>query len=139
MTHEIAEGRFREDLFYRLNVVPIIIPKLSARKEDIGVLSEHFMRQAAETSGHAPRAIENDALSALQAYKWPGNVRELRNVIERMLIMAPGGASESIGVSGLPPEIGADVALPSPIYQKAGKILLLFSCATPEKSLSANT
>jgi two-component system nitrogen regulation response regulator NtrX len=125
MTDEIAAGRFREDLFYRLNVVPIIVPPLSYRKEDIGVLSEHFMRQAAETSGHAARRIENDALSALQAYKWPGNVRELRNVIERMLIMAPGGVSDSIGVDGLPPEIVADATVPRHISEDRQDITAL--------------
>lgn len=125
MTDEITAGRFREDLFYRLNVVPIIIPPLSERKEDIGVLSKHFMRQAAETSGHIPRDIENDTLSALQAYKWPGNVRELRNVIERMLIMAPGSVSTSIGVSGLPPEIGTNSVVPRIISEDRQDITAL--------------
>ena len=125
MTNEIAAGRFREDLFYRLNVVPIIIPPLLARKEDIGVLSEHFMQQAAASSGHALRRIEHDTLSALQVYNWPGNVRELRNVIERMLIMAPGDASESIGIDGLSPEISSDAPVPRPISEDRQDITAL--------------
>ena len=108
---EIAAGRFREDLFYRLNVVPVTIPPLGARKEDISLLSEHFMGQSAQSSGQAPRTIENDAIAALQAYEWPGNVRELKNVIERMLIMAPGDPSQAIGLSGLPPEIVLDAPI----------------------------
>ncbi len=112
MPDEIAAGRFREDLFYRLNVVPIEIPALSSRKEDIEILANHFMAQAAISSGHAPRVIGGDAISALQAYEWPGNVRELRNIIERMLIMAPGNASQTIGLSSLPPEIMADAPVP---------------------------
>ncbi|NQW00127.1 MAG: sigma-54-dependent Fis family transcriptional regulator [Rhodospirillales bacterium] len=107
----IASGRFREDLYYRLNVVPLEIPSLNARREDIESLAGHFMAQAAASTGQAPRKIGNDALAALQTYIWPGNVRELRNVIERMLIMAPGTPSQAIGISGLPPEIGADAPI----------------------------
>jgi two-component system nitrogen regulation response regulator NtrX len=110
----IHVGRFREDLFYRLNVVPIRVPALRERRDDIPVLAEHFMMRAAQAIGQSPRAIGADALAALQAYDWPGNVRELRNVIERLLIMAPGTPSQPIGVEVLPVEIGAT----SPVTQK---------------------
>ncbi len=107
LTEKIAENRFREDLFYRLNVVPIVLPPLRERTEDIPVLSDHFLERAAESSGQPRRRIGDDAIVALQRYAWPGNVRELRNVIERMLIMAPEDAAQAIGADLLPPEIGA--------------------------------
>ncbi len=112
MAVEIENGRFREDLFYRLNVVPLTVPPLSERMEDIPSLAEYFMTQYAIANGRAPRSIGSAAIAALQAYDWPGNVRQLRNVIERMLIMAPGDPSEPIGLAGLPPEISSDAPVP---------------------------
>ena len=105
LAEEIRAGRFREDLFYRLNVVPIQIPSLRERREDIPLLADEFMHRAAEISGRPPRKIALDASAALQAYDWPGNVRELRNIIERLLIMAPGDPSQPIGTEMLPTEI----------------------------------
>ncbi len=105
----MAAGRFREDLFYRLNVVPIRVPALRDRREDIPVLAAHFMGRAASASGLAPRIMNEDAIAALQGYEWPGNARELRNVIERVLIMAPGDATTPIKADMLPPELGAVV------------------------------
>jgi len=105
LTGEISAGRFREDLFYRLSVVPIQLPPLAGRLDDIPLLASYFMERAAENAGQQPRKIGEDALAALQAYGWAGNVRELRNVIERLLIMAPGGADEPIGIDMLPGEI----------------------------------
>jgi two-component system nitrogen regulation response regulator NtrX len=102
---EIANGNFREDLFYRLSVVPIILPPLSARIEDIPPLAEHFIEQAAASLGRPARILAKDAIAALQSYTWPGNVRELKNVIERLLIMAPGEDSEPLGTEILPSEI----------------------------------
>src|SRR4051812_2157095 len=87
---EIAEGRFREDLFYRLNVVPIHVPPLRERREDIPSLVGHFVGQLTGHGGIAPRAITDDAVSRLSQLDWPGNVRELRNTIERLLIVSPG-------------------------------------------------
>ncbi len=104
---EIEAGRFREDLFYRLNVVPIRIPSLAERREDIPFLVLHFMARAADTQGLSPREIGEDAMAALQAYGWPGNVRQLRNVIDWLLIMATGDSSVPIRADMLPPEIGA--------------------------------
>ncbi len=104
---EIAAGRLREDLYHRLNVVPIPVPPLRARREDIPSLIEHFIRWTADTTGLARRTIAEDALAALQSNEWPGNVRELRNVVERLLIMAPGDSFTSIGADMLPPELGS--------------------------------
>ena len=102
---EIAAGRFREDLFYRLNVVPVTVPPLNARREDIQALAERFLAQACEMTGQALRSIGGDAMSALQSYDWPGNVRELRNAVERMLILAPSDPSHPITAEYLPREV----------------------------------
>jgi two-component system nitrogen regulation response regulator NtrX len=104
---EIAAGRFREDLYYRLAVVPLRIPPLRERREDIPALARHFMAKSVETSGMSPRELSEDALAAMQAYEWPGNVRELRNLIDWLLIMAPGDARDPIRPDMLPPQVGA--------------------------------
>ena len=104
---EIAAGRFREDLFYRLAVVPLRMPALRERREDVPVLARLFMARSAEASGIPAREISEDAIAAMQAYEWPGNVRQLRNVVDWLLIMAPGGAGEAIRPEMLPPEIGS--------------------------------
>ena len=103
---EIANGRFREDLYYRLAVVPMRLPGLRERREDIPELSRHFLTRAAETAGLPGRDLSADAITALQAYDWPGNVRQLRNLMDWLLIMAPGGPAEPIRAEMLPPEIG---------------------------------
>jgi len=87
---EIAAGRFREDLYYRLNVVPIHVPPLRERREDIPLLISHFITQLTGPGGLAPRAISDDAVTRLGQLDWPGNVRELRNTIERLLILSSG-------------------------------------------------
>jgi two-component system nitrogen regulation response regulator NtrX len=104
---EISGGRFREDLFYRLAVVPVRLPALTERREDVPDLARHFLARSAETSGMAGRDLSADTLAALQAYDWPGNVRQLRNLMDWLLIMAPGGASDPIRADMLPPEIGS--------------------------------
>lgn len=104
---EIVAGRFREDLYYRLAVVPLKIPPLRERREDIPTLARHFMARSVETSGMSPRDLTEDALAAMQAYEWPGNVRELRNLIDWLLIMAPGEGREPIRPDMLPPQVGA--------------------------------
>jgi two-component system nitrogen regulation response regulator NtrX len=103
----MREGLFREDLYYRLNVVPLHVAPLSERREDIPDLVAHFMQRAAHSAGMPPRRLTEDALTALQAYEWPGNVRQLRNVIDWLLIMAPGGPSDPIPADMLPNEISA--------------------------------
>lgn len=107
LTAEIAGGRFREDLFYRLAVVPLRVPALRERREDVPVLARHFMARSAETSGVPARELSEDVLAAMQAYDWPGNVRQLRNLVDWLLIMAPGGAGEPIRPEMLPPEVGS--------------------------------
>ncbi|HEY4249557.1 MAG TPA: sigma-54 dependent transcriptional regulator [Roseomonas sp.] len=104
---EIAAGRFREDLFYRLAVVPLKVPALRERREDVPTLARHFVTRSAEISGVPAREVAEDALAAMQAYEWPGNVRELRNLIDWLLIMAPGGAGDPIRADMLPPQVGA--------------------------------
>jgi two-component system nitrogen regulation response regulator NtrX len=89
LEEEIARGNFREDLFYRLNVIPFVVPPLRERVEDIALLVEHFIAEFTEGYGRKAKAISPDALAALAAYRWPGNVRELRNLIERIVIMNP--------------------------------------------------
>lgn len=105
LADEIAAGRFREDLFYRLNVVPVRLPPLRERREDIPELVSHFLaRFAAERRIRSPR-ISEEAMAALQAHEWPGNVRQLRNIIERTIILAPGDRVSCIEVDLLPPEV----------------------------------
>jgi two-component system nitrogen regulation response regulator NtrX len=104
---EIADGKFREDLYYRLNVVPLEVPNLAQRREDVPLLAEHFMRQSAQVAGLAHREIGTDAMASLQGYSWPGNVRQLRNVIDWLLIMTPADSDKPVQVDMLPPEIGA--------------------------------
>jgi two-component system nitrogen regulation response regulator NtrX len=104
---EIAAGRFREDLYYRLAVVPVKVPALRERREDVPSLAAHFIARSAEASGIPARPLSADTLAALQAYDWPGNVRQLRNLMDWLLIMAPGGAGEPVRADMLPPEIGA--------------------------------
>jgi two-component system nitrogen regulation response regulator NtrX len=104
---EIVAGRFREDLYYRLAVVPLRMPALKDRREDIPALAQHFLTRSAEHSGMPARELSADAMTALQAYDWPGNVRQLRNVMDWVMIMAPGGPADPIRPDMLPPEIGA--------------------------------
>jgi DNA-binding NtrC family response regulator len=88
---DVRAGRFREDLYYRLNVVPLRIPPLRERREDVALLVEHFIRQDGQRLGRSTvRAVSSEALEALRAYAWPGNVRELRNVIQRALVLSRG-------------------------------------------------
>lgn len=101
---EIALGRFREDLYYRLSVVPVRIPSLKERREDIPELCNYFLKRASESAGLPVRALSQEAMVMLQAYNWPGNVRQLRNMMEWLLIMTNGN-NEQIGAEELPPEI----------------------------------
>ncbi|MBP0440240.1 sigma-54-dependent transcriptional regulator [Tianweitania sediminis] len=103
----IAQGRFREDLYHRLAVVPVYVPGLAERREDIPFLVDGFMRQIAQNAGIRPRRIGNDALAVLQAHNWPGNVRQLRNNIERLMILSRDGDENApITADLLPAEIG---------------------------------
>lgn len=102
---EIEEGRFREDLFYRLNVVPITIPSLADRRDDIPALADHFFTRYAREQGLAAPSITPEAMAALQAYDWPGNVRQLRNMVERTVILAPRERFHTIEPDMLPAEV----------------------------------
>jgi two-component system, NtrC family, nitrogen regulation response regulator NtrX len=105
LQHEIAEGRFREDLYYRLNVVPVAIPPLPDRREDIPALVMHFLAHYASERRVPTPEIAPDAMVALQSYDWPGNVRQLRNVVERTVILAPGDRIGRIDLDLLPAEV----------------------------------
>lgn len=105
LSEEIAAGRFREDLYYRLNVVPVRIPPLRERREDIPELSAHYLARFATERRMPPPNLSDEALAALQAHDWPGNVRQLRNIIERTVIMAPGDRLARIDVDMLPTEL----------------------------------
>ncbi len=109
---DMSESRFREDLYHRLNVVPLRVPSLAERRVDIPTLVHHFAGQIAETSGLTPRKIGDDAIAVLQAHDWPGNVRELRNNIERVMILVGGDNTTVITADMLPNEIGSNVPLP---------------------------
>jgi two-component system nitrogen regulation response regulator NtrX len=90
LEQEIQNGRFREDLYFRLAVIPLHVPALRERREDIPLLLDHFLRQFAKAQNRAPKTLSEKALALLCDYGWPGNVRELRNLAERLMIMAPG-------------------------------------------------
>jgi two-component system nitrogen regulation response regulator NtrX len=95
LEEQVRQGTFREDLYHRVFVFPIVLPPLRERREDIRVLVEHFARQLAEQNGWKPKTFSADALDALEKYPWPGNVRELRNVVERVLLLAMGDAVDA--------------------------------------------
>ncbi|PTM43012.1 sigma-54 dependent transcriptional regulator [Bosea sp. 124] len=105
----IADGRFREDLYHRLSVVPVKVPALSERREDVPELIEFFMEQISVASGLPKRRIGQDAMAVLQSHEWPGNVRELRNNVERLMILTKGDPTADITVDMLPAEVGAMV------------------------------
>ena len=113
LEQRVEDGRFRADLYYRLNVFPIDVPALRARPEDVPVLVQHFLAQLARQQRDSV-AIAADAMAALQQYAWPGNVRELNNLVERLAILFPGA---EVGFADLPPKFceGFDPAQPPPV------------------------
>jgi two-component system, NtrC family, nitrogen regulation response regulator NtrX len=115
LEEQVRQGTFREDLYHRVFVFPIVLPPLRERREDIRVLAEHFVRQLAEQNHWKQRSFSPGAMDALEAYGWPGNVRELRNVIERAMLLAPGDVVEAATVARALPQAasavgGADAA-----------------------------
>jgi two-component system, NtrC family, nitrogen regulation response regulator NtrX len=104
LREEISSGRFREDLFHRLNVVPVNVPGLSERREDIPELVEYFIDRISDATGMPRRKLADDALATLQVRQWPGNLRQLRNNVERMLILASGAPADPITANMLPAE-----------------------------------
>jgi two-component system nitrogen regulation response regulator NtrX len=107
LAEAITEGRFREDLFHRLSVVPIRIPSLAERREDIPELVQYFLVMTSASMGVAPRKVGLDAMAVLQSHDWPGNIRQLRNNVERLMILALGDPNAEITASMLPAEVGA--------------------------------
>lgn len=89
LAEEIKKGTFREDLYYRLNVIPLRVPSLRERSEDLPLLIDHFLTEIFEEQGIKPKRISEEALAILKAYSWPGNIRELKNIVERLMIMVP--------------------------------------------------
>ncbi|HUJ03499.1 MAG TPA: sigma-54 dependent transcriptional regulator [Rhizomicrobium sp.] len=104
---EIAAGRFREDLYHRLNVVPVRVPSLAERRDDIPLLVSHFMKKLSQASGLPVREIGEDAMAVLQAQDWPGNARQLRNIVERLLILGNDDPSQPITAEALPSDLGS--------------------------------
>ncbi len=119
----IGEGRFREDLFHRLSVVPLRVPSLAERREDVPELVAYFMNQIASATGLPPRKIGDDAMAVLQAHDWPGNLRQLRNNVERLMILTRGDPEVVISADMLPKEIGE--ILPSTPSQGGAHIMSL--------------
>ena len=109
----VAEGRFQEDLFYRLNVIPIHLPPLRDRREDIPVLAEHFIAKHAQRIGRRVERVEDAVFTALAQYGWPGNVRELENTIERAVVLSGGPVLTAADISILAPAVNASPALPT--------------------------
>ncbi|HUJ33075.1 MAG TPA: sigma-54 dependent transcriptional regulator [Candidatus Acidoferrum sp.] len=104
LEEQVREGTFREDLYHRIYVFPIMLPPLRERREDIDILAQHFARQLAEQNGWKPKSFSRDAMEELKGYSWPGNVRELRNVIERILLLNPGDVVEAAAVQRALPQ-----------------------------------
>jgi two-component system nitrogen regulation response regulator NtrX len=121
---DIASRRFREDLFHRLNVVPLRVPSLAERREDIPDLIEHFMDQIGLASGLPRRIIAEDALAVLQSHDWPGNVRQLRNNVERLLILAQGDPQTPVTADMLPQELSSMIP-PTPAGTGGERLLAL--------------
>jgi len=107
----VEEGRFREDLFYRLYVVTLTLPPLREREGDVVLLARHYLKTLAEENGRPPLGITSEAMAALAAYSWPGNVRELRNAIERMVVLATG---DKLTVRDLPAAVRTPAKSPAP-------------------------
>ena len=120
---EIEKGTFREDLFYRLNVVPIVVPPLRERREDIPILIHHFMKVHAEEQGLRMKDVSPEAMAVFQQYDWPGNIRELRNLIERLMIMVPGPVIES-SQSGLSLQARTAGSAPQPATSAVNSLFM---------------
>lgn len=110
---EIEAGTFREDLYYRLSVVPLEVPPLSERRADIPELVQYFSERIADSSGLSVRSFARETLAVLQSMEWPGNIRQLRNIVERVMILSPSDASHPVGVNELPKDFVASSAGPT--------------------------
>jgi transcriptional regulator with GAF, ATPase, and Fis domain len=128
----IRQGRFREDLYYRLNVIDIVVPSLRERREDIPELALHFLRTYAQRCGKPVQHMDDDAMAILKSYRWPGNIRELENVIERAVVVAEG---PTIMPSDLSPELSGSLA--NGVEEAAGAITNDTSHGIPANGLQA--
>ncbi len=124
LEEKIEEQKFRQDLYYRLNVVPLEVPPLVSRRDDIPELADYFLSRYADATGLPRRKLSPEAIAALHAYDWPGNVRQLKNVIERLMIMAPGDSSQMISGKMLPSELFSDMP-ESLAFDKTSEIMAL--------------
>ena len=125
----VTEGRFRQDLFYRINVINIELPSLRDRLSDIPLLAEHFLRQVCDENNKNVEGFSEAAMAALQAYRWPGNVRELQNIIERAVLL---GKGQSVGLEDLPPVLVQN----GPIHvEPAGTRTLKEALEGPERQI----
>jgi two-component system, NtrC family, nitrogen regulation response regulator NtrX len=124
LTADISNGRFREDLYHRLNVVPLRVPDLAERRDDVPDLITHFMEQISQANGIPMRRIAHDAMAVLQSHEWPGNIRQLRNNVERLMIMTAGDSDAEVTADMLPQELGS-MAPPTPGGAGGEKLLSL--------------
>ena len=129
LSKAVAEGRFRQDLYYRVNVINIELPALRERLSDIPLLAKHFLEEVCQESGRKVTGFSDDAMTALQRYRWPGNVRELQNVVERAVLL---GKSDTIEVQDLPPQLAAEAPLSA--HPEPGQGLKQ-AMAAPEKQI----
>jgi DNA-binding NtrC family response regulator len=125
----VAEGRFRQDLFYRINVINVELPPLRERLSDIPLLAENFLEQMTQESGRNMHGFSEQAISALTRYRWPGNVRELQNVVERAVLL---GKGPIIDTEDLPPEVAGAAGLP---IARSGQMTLKDALAGPERQI----
>jgi DNA-binding NtrC family response regulator len=129
LTRRVAEGTFRQDLFYRINVINIELPSMRDRISDIPLMAQHFLQEMCKETGKRVRGFSDEALAALSRYRWPGNVRELQNVVERAVLL---GKGETISLSDLPHEIIAD----APLHVAAGQeASLKDALSAPERQI----
>lgn len=125
LEQQIAEGRFRQDLYYRLNVVPVAVPTLRERQQDIPVLAQYFAENIASQSGMGIPSFHEKALKSMQKYSWPGNIRQLKNVVEWMMIMRGPSGEAGYDVADLPPEVSGLAGLDTGVTAALDKTLLL--------------
>jgi two-component system, NtrC family, nitrogen regulation response regulator NtrX len=132
----IQRGEFREDLYFRLNVIPILVPPLRERRSDIPLLVQHFARRMSDEHNMKPKRFDPRATEALQRYRWRGNIRELRNTIERVLIMTPG---DVVRLEDLPQDVRGDVSVPVSAHVEPAPVAAVASSGSPAPSVSAGT
>lgn len=137
LTQAVETGRFRQDLFYRINVINIVLPALFERPGDIPLLADHFLREAAETANRDVEAFDRDAMASMQAYRWPGNVRQLQNVVERAVLLS---SNRILTNEDLPPEVlGMVPAMRSPVSANPNAPAPSHSPSMPNRPMAATT